>query len=70
MLYTIHATSATLGQELTQYVDEVTKQPQSSRETDQAEERAKGYAIVLNQTEHLGATDWVGSIKAIELVLY
>ena len=70
MLYTTHATSATLGQELTNLAAEDTQRPAIFIEEEQAEIRAKGYAIVLNQTEHLGVTDWVGSVKASPLILY
>lgn len=70
MLYTTHATSATLGQELTNLAAKDTQRPEIFIEEEQAEIRAKGYAIVLNQTEHLGVTDWVGSVKASPLILY
>ena len=70
MLYTTHATSATLGQELTNLAAEDTLRPEVFKEEEQAEIRAKGYAILLNQSEHLGATDWVGTVKANPLILY
>ena len=61
MQYTAYATSNSLPDHQEPYLE-------TSEFTDTAiaSECAVAFADSLNQSEHLGATDWVGCIKAIE----